>query len=448
MVCDGDRRADRPRRHHGWRRQRDRRRDDVGRARGGVVRLDGDRAEREAPPAAHRGLRPVRAGVRPATATDACLRAGRRAAGARASRPSSWRRDRVDARGTLPRAARALTWTPRASRGRLGVDIGLDEVGTAPRRDRLRRSAATATPFGDAPAEPPRRPRRARSGSPTSPRRWRGSTATRPCPHACPRGRARRARPRSCAVRRDVREALVGLGALEAWTATIVAIADAALVGDDAERVRVTNPVAADEPVLRSSLLPGLLGALRRNVERRQGDVALFEVGTVFTHPRSPTTPRLERGGGGGDELLKVPSEDERVCARCSPSRRRRRPRPSPRGARSRRRCGSPTSGSTRTRDDRRPRACTRRGGRRCVDAQTGAVLGVVGEVRPGRAAARCRASSAGRRLGWLDVSLLALGDPAQGARRDERCRLPERYPIERRRPGPRRRRVGRGARR
>ena len=77
----------------------------------------------------------------------------------------------------------------------------------------------------------------------------------------------------------------------------MVGESDAELVGDDAERVRVTNPVAADEPVLRSGLLPGLLGALRRNVERRQGDVALFEVGTIFAHPAVAGDPRVERGG-------------------------------------------------------------------------------------------------------------------------------------------------------
>jgi phenylalanyl-tRNA synthetase beta chain len=35
--------------------------------------------------------------------------------------------------------------------------------------------------------------------------------------------------------------------------------------------------------VLRPSLLPGLLEALRHNVSRKNGDVALFEIGRVFT---------------------------------------------------------------------------------------------------------------------------------------------------------------------
>jgi phenylalanyl-tRNA synthetase beta chain len=47
-------------------------------------------------------------------------------------------------------------------------------------------------------------------------------------------------------------------------------------------RVRLANPISDEEPYLRTSLLPGLLQALRRNVGRGLVDVALFEVGRVF----------------------------------------------------------------------------------------------------------------------------------------------------------------------
>ncbi|MEV6961813.1 phenylalanine--tRNA ligase subunit beta [Streptomyces sp. NPDC051207] len=56
--------------------------------------------------------------------------------------------------------------------------------------------------------------------------------------------------------------------------------------GDPARRVvRLTNPLSDEEPALRTSLLPGLLGALRRNDGRGSHDLALFETGLVF-HPR------------------------------------------------------------------------------------------------------------------------------------------------------------------
>ncbi|QUC60755.1 phenylalanine--tRNA ligase subunit beta [Streptomyces sp. A2-16] len=56
---------------------------------------------------------------------------------------------------------------------------------------------------------------------------------------------------------------------------------------DPARRVvRLTNPLNDEEPALRTSLLPGLLGALRRNDGRGSHDLALFETGLVFL-PRS-----------------------------------------------------------------------------------------------------------------------------------------------------------------
>ncbi len=59
------------------------------------------------------------------------------------------------------------------------------------------------------------------------------------------------------------------------------------LEADDRRRttVRLANPLNDDEPLLRTTLLPGLLKTLVRNVGRGFGDVALFEMGLVY-HPR------------------------------------------------------------------------------------------------------------------------------------------------------------------
>ena len=56
------------------------------------------------------------------------------------------------------------------------------------------------------------------------------------------------------------------------------------LPADDDRRnaLRLANPLSETEPLLRTTLLPGLLAALRRNVGRGTTDVALFEVGPVF----------------------------------------------------------------------------------------------------------------------------------------------------------------------
>ncbi|MFJ8992598.1 phenylalanine--tRNA ligase subunit beta [Streptomyces sp. NPDC102279] len=60
------------------------------------------------------------------------------------------------------------------------------------------------------------------------------------------------------------------------------------LAGDDPNRkvVKLVNPLSDEEPALRTTLLPGLLQALRRNDGRGSHDLALFETGLVF-HPRA-----------------------------------------------------------------------------------------------------------------------------------------------------------------
>ncbi|GAA2526836.1 phenylalanine--tRNA ligase subunit beta [Pilimelia columellifera] len=59
--------------------------------------------------------------------------------------------------------------------------------------------------------------------------------------------------------------------------------------GDPRRRtVRLANPMSEQEPALRTSLLPPLLAALRRNVGRGHRDLALYEIGLVFW-PRAVT---------------------------------------------------------------------------------------------------------------------------------------------------------------
>jgi len=80
----------------------------------------------------------------------------------------------------------------------------------------------------------------------------------------------------------DARRILTGLGLLEAQGQTLVSDAAAKLMAGDA-LVPLSNPLSSDMNVLRPSLLPGLLDALRHNLSHKTYDVALFEVGRVFT---------------------------------------------------------------------------------------------------------------------------------------------------------------------
>ncbi|GIX24968.1 MAG: phenylalanine--tRNA ligase beta subunit [Caldimonas sp.] len=66
------------------------------------------------------------------------------------------------------------------------------------------------------------------------------------------------------------------------------AFVDAALLqrwGLEAGAVALLNPLASDLGTMRTSLLPGLVEALRRNLARQQSRVRLFEIGRVFHAP-------------------------------------------------------------------------------------------------------------------------------------------------------------------
>jgi phenylalanyl-tRNA synthetase beta chain len=115
--------------------------------------------------------------------------------------------------------------------------------------------------------------------------------------------------------RRQVKDIIQGLGASEGWTDTFVSAAAHADVGLTGSAVRVTNPLDADKPFLRRSLMPGLLGALDYNASRRQPDVRLFEVGVVFSHPGEGAPRVVERSGAGGTERAELPGERELLSA-------------------------------------------------------------------------------------------------------------------------------------
>jgi phenylalanyl-tRNA synthetase beta chain len=80
----------------------------------------------------------------------------------------------------------------------------------------------------------------------------------------------------------EARRILTGLGLFEAQGQTLISEAAGRLVTGGA-LVPLANPLSADMNVLRPSLLPGLLDALRHNVSHKTYDAALFEAGRVFT---------------------------------------------------------------------------------------------------------------------------------------------------------------------
>jgi phenylalanyl-tRNA synthetase beta chain len=115
--------------------------------------------------------------------------------------------------------------------------------------------------------------------------------------------------------RRLVKSVLCGIGASEGWTNTFVSEEAHRRVGLTGPAVRVSNPLIAEEPFLRRSLMPGLLGALAYNASRRQGAIRLFEVGVVFSHPGDGAPRVVERSGSGGSQTAVLPGERELLSA-------------------------------------------------------------------------------------------------------------------------------------
>lgn len=109
-------------------------------------------------------------------------------------------------------------------------------------------------------------------------------------------------------ARRALSAALPAAGFVEVIQFPFIADGDLdklVVPADDDRRdlVRLANPLAETSPYLRSTLLPGLFGAVARNLSRGQTDLALYEVGTVFRGPLgvAPTPPVTERPS---DEVL------------------------------------------------------------------------------------------------------------------------------------------------
>ncbi|MCX0242899.1 phenylalanine--tRNA ligase subunit beta [Streptomyces drozdowiczii] len=97
-------------------------------------------------------------------------------------------------------------------------------------------------------------------------------------------------------LHRRVGRALAGAGYVEALNYPFIgeAVLDQlGLEADDDRRrtVKLVNPLSDEEPSLRTTLLPGLLGALRRNDGRGSHDLALFETGLVFRPTGDETKP-------------------------------------------------------------------------------------------------------------------------------------------------------------
>jgi phenylalanyl-tRNA synthetase beta chain len=127
-------------------------------------------------------------------------------------------------------------------------------------------------------------------------------------------------------ARRRVGQALASAGYVEVQSYPFIAERvwdDLGLPADDPRRValRLLNPLSDEEPLLRTTLLPGLLAILRRNIGRGAHDVDLFEIGSVFRpDPGSRSAPRVGVARRPTDDELAgldaaLPAQPVRVAA-------------------------------------------------------------------------------------------------------------------------------------
>jgi phenylalanyl-tRNA synthetase beta chain len=92
---------------------------------------------------------------------------------------------------------------------------------------------------------------------------------------------SRDAGPRQALARR-AREAAVAMGLSEAVTHSLVSPGDLDAVGASPAAVGILNPLTEDRSVLRTSLVPGLLQAIKHARRHGELDASLFTVGAVF----------------------------------------------------------------------------------------------------------------------------------------------------------------------
>lgn len=84
-------------------------------------------------------------------------------------------------------------------------------------------------------------------------------------------------------LRNTVKDVLTGAGFFEVINYSFISRDLYGVLGEPADNaVTILNPLSEDQVVMRSSLVPSLLDTLRKNVQRKNEEVRIFELKTVF----------------------------------------------------------------------------------------------------------------------------------------------------------------------
>ena len=107
------------------------------------------------------------------------------------------------------------------------------------------------------------------------------------------------------------KRALAARGLVEAVTWSFISEPQAALFGGGAAALRLANPISSELTDMRPSLLPGLMAAVARNIDRGFDDLALFEAGHVYSGleagDQAMVATAVRRGRSGSRHWLEPP---------------------------------------------------------------------------------------------------------------------------------------------
>jgi phenylalanyl-tRNA synthetase beta chain len=128
-------------------------------------------------------------------------------------------------------------------------------------------------------------------------------------PGRLPRPSLPQYRPDPSEPRNRVRRVLAGLGLDEVVLHALIGPDDLSRSGydpDDADLVRVANPLAEQHSIMRPAVYPSLLAGLAENVRQRRMDPWLFEVGKTYWMGGAKGPPGAETAGTGRWEAWHV----------------------------------------------------------------------------------------------------------------------------------------------
>lgn len=99
--------------------------------------------------------------------------------------------------------------------------------------------------------------------------------------------------PALAVAERRLRREMAARGLQEVVHFAFGAAADSAIIHHAAEQVQVRNPISAELDTMRGSLLPSMLRAVARNLDRGHKNLGFFEAGTVFLGVTPESQPQM-----------------------------------------------------------------------------------------------------------------------------------------------------------